>query len=75
MNSENGACVCMLHCSDKAYYIGIYRGTELSVRIHEHNGAHYPKAWTHKHRPVELVWSEHFPMVVDAIECETRIKK
>ena len=75
MNSENGAFVYILKCNDKAYYTGIYRGTELAIRVAEHNSGLYPKAWTHKRRPVELMWAEHFGRVTDAIAYETQIKK
>jgi putative endonuclease len=75
MNIENGAYVYILKCRDAAYYTGIYRGLDLAVRIAEHNSGHYPKAWTHKRRPVELMWSEHFGRVTDAIAYETQIKR
>jgi len=75
MALKNGAFVYMVRCSDGRYYIGIYRGFDLNTRIGEHNLGYYPKAWTFRRRPVELVWAEHFDRVTDAIDCETRIKK
>jgi len=74
MNSLGGAFVYMLRCADGAYYIGSHRGDDLQVRVEEHNQGYRKKAWTYRRRPVVLVWSEHFPMIADAIACERRLK-
>ena len=69
-----GAFVYMLLCSDGAYYVGSYRGADLSVRIAEHNSGYRKTAWTYRRRPVELVWSEHFTRYDEAVACERQIK-
>lgn len=69
-----GAFVYMLKCSDGAYYIGSYRGDDLSARIAEHNQGYRKSAWTYHRRPVELVWSEHFQRYADAVATERQIK-
>jgi len=69
-----GAFVYMLRCADGAYYVGSYRGDNLSVRIAEHNSGHRKTAWTYRRRPVELVWSTHFDRFEEAVACERQIK-
>ena len=66
--------VYIVRCSDGSYYTGSYRGEDLDVRIGEHNEGVYPKAYTYKRRPVQLVWSELFQRADDAIESERGIK-
>jgi putative endonuclease len=71
-NSMQGAFVYMLKCSDSSYYVGITK-RDLEERISEHqNGVYH--GYTHKRRPVALVWNEHFANITDAIACEQRIK-
>ena len=70
----DGCYVYMLRCADGAYYIGSYRGDDVMLRVHEHNLGYRKKAWTYKRRPVDLVWSEHFARITDAIACERRLK-
>ena len=68
MDSEPGAHVYMLRCSDGSYYVGSAR-LGLDRRLSEHNNG------THGERlPVVLVWSEHFLNVTDAIAVERQIK-
>ena len=72
MNDQPGAYVYMLRCSDGSYYVGSAR-LGLERRLSEHNtGAH--DGYTSKRLPVELVWSEHFPSITDAIAVERQIK-
>lgn len=66
--------VYIVKCSDDSYYTGSYRGEDLDVRIAEHNDGIYPKAYTYKRRPVDLVWAEQFERADDAIESERGIK-
>lgn len=73
-NLLEGAFVYMLRCAGGAFYVGSYRGDDLSVRIGEHNSGHRVSAWTYRRRPVDLVWSEHFPSIKDAVACERQIK-
>jgi len=72
---HGGCFVYILKCADGKYYVGNYRGADLATRVGEHNSARYPDAWTHKRRPVELLWSTHFDRVIDAIAYEAQIKK
>ena len=72
---SDGAFVYMLRCADGAYYIGSHRGSDVEQRVQEHNLGRFPKAWTLKRRPVELVWCEHFGRIDDAVTCEHRLKK
>jgi putative endonuclease len=62
----------MLRCSDGSYYVGSAR-LGLERRLSEHNSGVYG-GYTSKRRPVELVWSEHFPDIADAVAVERQIK-
>lgn len=64
--------VYMLRCRDKSYYVGLTRAG-LDQRIGEHQEGRF-KGYTHNRRPVELVWSQEFQWLKDAIECERRLK-
>ncbi len=66
--------VYMLRCADGHYYVGSHRGQSPETRVHEHNAGQNKKAYTYSRRPVELVWSERFLKVVDAIATERQIK-
>ena len=68
-----GAFVYMLRCADGSYYVGSATGEDLSKRIAEHQAGAYP-GYTFTRRPVELVWSEHFVQITDAIAVEQKIK-
>ena len=72
MNEEPGAHVYMLRCADGSYYVGSAR-LGLERRLSEHNNGHYG-GYTSKRLPVELAWSEHFPILTDAIAVERQIK-
>ena len=69
------AWVYMLRCADERIYIGSYRGDDLDVRISEHNAGTFPDAWTFKRRPVQLVWSQEFQLITDAIAVEQQVKR
>jgi putative endonuclease len=68
-----GAFVYLLRCSDDSFYVGSATGDDFSKRIAEHNSGIYG-GYTSKRRPVELVWSEHFERITDAIAMERRLK-
>ena len=68
-----GAFVYMLQCADRSYYVGSATGTDLWRRIAEHETGAY-RGYTYARRPVQLVWSEHFDRVTDAIAVERKIK-
>ena len=72
MNEESGAHVYMLRCVDRSCYIGSAR-LGLERRLSEHNSGTYG-CYTAKRRPVELVWSEHYPDITDAISVERQAK-
>jgi putative endonuclease len=56
-------------------YIGSYRGEDLNVRVSGHNAGIHPDAWTYKRRPVQLVWSQEFQLITDAIAVEQQMKR
>jgi putative endonuclease len=68
-----GAFVYMLRCADGSYYVGIATGDDLTVRIAEHQAGTYP-GYTSSRRPVEVVWSDHFERITDAITAERQLK-
>jgi len=68
------AWVYILQCADGSYYTGSSRAVEVDTRLSEHELASFATAYTASRRPVKLVYSEHFEMIVDAIAAERRIK-
>ena len=66
--------VYMVKCADEKYYIGSHRGSDLAVRISEHNLGLNLKAYTFRRRPVELVWSEQFLRYDEMISVERQLK-
>jgi putative endonuclease len=69
-----GAFVYMLRCADASYYVGVATGDDLTKRVTEHQIGAYPASYTYSRRPVELVWSDHFDRITDAIVAERQIK-
>jgi putative endonuclease len=67
------AFVYMLRCSDGSYYVGSTTGNDPGKRIAEHQSGAFP-GYTYSRRPIELVWSEHFDRITDAIAAERQIK-
>ena len=63
--------VYILKCSDGSYYTGSTSNIEKRVSEHNNGGV---KGYTFKRRPVELVFSEYFEDVYDAISAERKIK-
>ena len=68
-----GAFVYMLRCRDGSYYVGSATGGDLTIRIAQHQSGAFP-GYTLSRRPVELVWSQHFERITDAIAVERQIK-
>jgi putative endonuclease len=68
-----GAYVYMLRCADGSYYVGSATGNDLAKRISEHETGAY-HGYTFARRPVQLVWSEYFDRITDAIAAERQIK-
>ena len=67
-----GAYLYMLRCADDSYYIGTTR-TDLELRIAQHNAGLFG-GYTSTRRPVELIFSQHFESITDAIEAERQVK-
>jgi putative endonuclease len=65
--------VYILKCSDNSYYVGVT--SNLSKRFTEHKTGKYPNSYTHKRRPVELVFYAEFTDINIAIQYEKKIKK
>ena len=61
----------MLRCSDGSYYIG--HTDSLERRIAQHQHGELP-GYTHKRRPVTLMWSQDFPSRIEALEAERQLK-
>ena len=66
------AFVYILRCSDGRYYVGTTRDS-LEQRVAEHNAGSFG-GFTKSRRPVELVYSESFDRITDAIASERRLK-
>ena len=68
-----GAFVYILLCADRSYYVGSATGKELASRIAQHNSGLFG-GYTSTRRPVQLVWSQHFEQITDAIAAERQLK-
>ena len=66
------AFVYILRCIDGRYYVGSTRGS-LERRVSEHNAGHFG-GFTKSRRPVELVFSQSFERVDDAVAAERQLK-
>ncbi len=64
--------VYILKCRDGSYYVGSIRG-ELEIRFAEHNNGVF-SGFTARRRPVEMIYSEYFDKVTDAIAAERQLK-
>ncbi|RUM18891.1 GIY-YIG nuclease family protein [Rhizobium vallis] len=64
--------VYILRCSDGSYYTGLTK-QEIEARVWEHNAGIYD-GYTAKRRPVELVFTETYDRIIDAIARERQIK-
>ncbi len=63
--------VYIVKCSDESYYTGVT--SNLEKRLNEHNSGVF-KGYTSLRLPVELVYSNRFTNVNDAIRAEKQIK-
>ncbi len=61
-----GAFVYIVRCSNGHYYTGSTRA-DLEKRISEHNEGSF-EGYTSTRRPVELVYSQYFDQIAEAIE-------
>jgi putative endonuclease len=68
-----GAHVYMLRCADGSFYVGSATGEDLTLRIAQHQAGTF-EGYTSLRRPVELVWSEYYGRITDAIATERKIK-
>ena len=66
------AFVYILRCRDGRYYVGSTRDN-LDKRVNEHNSGTYG-GFTKSRRPVELVFSQNFDRIIDAIAAERQLK-
>ena len=64
--------VYILLCSDKSYYTGVTNNMER--RMYEHETGLNPNSYTHKRRPVRLVFCERFIDINQAIAFEKQVK-
>ena len=66
------AFVYILRCSDGSFYVGSTRDS-LEARVAKHNSGFYG-GYTVSRRPVELIWSQDFDRITDAIAAERQLK-
>lgn len=64
--------VYIVRCCDGSYYTGLTKQS-VEARVWEHNASVYD-GYTSKRHPVELVFTETYDRIVDAIERERQIK-
>ena len=64
--------VYILKCNDGSFYTGVTNNIEK--RVAEHNSDYSVTAYTFKRRPVQLVYSQQFNDIKQAIELEKQIK-
>ena len=62
-----------IRCSDGSYYTGVTNDYEK--RIAEHNDGMDPESYTHRRRPVKLVYLSDFSEVHQAIAWEKQVKR
>jgi len=65
-------CVYILRCSDKSCYTGITN--KIDRRLYEHNNGLNVTCYTYDRRPLELVFTQYFNDVHQAIAFEKQIK-
>ena len=68
----DGAYLYVVKCRDGSLYIGTTR-TSLDARIAQHNAGTFA-GYTQFRRPVELLFSEWFDRITDAIAAERKLK-
>jgi putative endonuclease len=72
MTAIEGAHIYILRCADGSYYTGITRRS-IEERVSEHRQG-LIDGYTARRLPVELVFSEHYERVDEAVAAERRIK-
>jgi putative endonuclease len=68
-----GAWLYILRCADGSYYVGTTRPS-LDSRVAQHNAGAF-EGYTAFRRAVELIFSQWFDHITDAIENERKLKK
>jgi putative endonuclease len=66
------AFVYILRCRDGSYDVGSATGDDPTNRLAQHQSGAFP-GYTMSRRPVELVWSEYFSRITDAIAVERQL--
>jgi len=64
--------VYILLCADNSYYVGVTN--DVGRRMYEHENSINPNSYTHKRRPVTVVFCERFTDVNQAIAFEKQVK-
>ena len=64
--------VYILLCADNSYYVGVTN--DIERRMYEHENGLNPESYTHKRRPVKLVFCERFTDINQAIAFEKQVK-
>lgn len=64
--------VYILRCAECSYYTGLTMQS-IEARLWEHNEGIYD-SYTKKRRPIELVFTETYDRIIDAIARERQIK-
>lgn len=64
--------VYILKCADKSFYVGCTNN--LEKRMMQHNNSKYGAHYTKIRRPVKLIHSETFKMLIEARRREKEIK-
>jgi putative endonuclease len=67
-----GAWLYILRCADNSYYVGSTRA-DLETRVAQHQAGLFG-GYTSTRRPVQLVFSEYFDRIADAIAAERKVK-
>ncbi|MEO6978406.1 MAG: GIY-YIG nuclease family protein [Mucilaginibacter sp.] len=64
--------VYILLCNDNSYYTGVTNN--IDRRMYEHENGLDPNSYTHKRRPLKLVFQEMFTDINQAIAFEKQVK-
>ncbi len=68
-----GASIYILRCADGSYYTGLTRRS-VEERVSEHAQKLVKGCYTESRLPVELVFSEYYERIDEAVAAERRIK-
>jgi putative endonuclease len=69
---SEGAYLYIVRCRDGSLYIGTTRSS-IETRIAQHNAGTFP-GYTASRLPIELVFSQWFDRITDAIAAERKLK-